>query len=767
MKTTLDHDRYQGFSLKSICWGYQDIFRKRIDALFEEKLIGPERPNVTRIFFNFMKESSEDCFDYILHEFLKSIHPGTRWIFDLPGLFSEITSVGALLGKEKRYHGALFFQTLSEGGFGNTPPRVRLALEQISLLFKEDSDLAAALIRGYRTLVDRLQPEEIRLYVREGLRMAASGRESARRFLRCDSPASESIIRSLTRECRMEDVQTPMARLLKALTGRPMEVSHLGDLDSDDLIERGSSVVCLYQWLYVPIAFRHFDNARLNRRWYLLLAVTASGMLAEKSFPLVHGHPAYGSIDDVAGTEPVALNLLQCLEIIRVGRRMRDRWPGARRLIDWGFQTHFNTRPPQTPEEEIIRLGMTENARLEPAALEDILEHSENVFDTAHRIADIDRAELLNHWPEFGRRDLHPLTFIPDFMFPGSVSRPPSDRLVADLKSRARAKPRRPDEEPEAELRKSADASGAHMPREGEPVESTADAAFLYDEWFEQEQTYRPNFCRVHEQPVKADGGDIPEALDTDIRRIRRIFEQIKPESASREKYLDEGDHINTDLLTDYLVSRRRDPAPRIRFYEKPLIRRRDIGTLILLDVSGSTGGQEDGEKTIDIEKKAALIIGEGLHSIGDDFAVCGFSSNGPEDCVYTVYKDFEQDWDMASKRRIHAARPGHSTRMGAALRHAGWKLGEQPHRQRLILLITDGKPMDKEYDPHTRYAQYDVRKACEENARKDIFTFAVTTEANSRADMEIMFPRNRFTILRRIADLPRVLPRLYMHLTF
>lgn len=769
MKTILESDRYQGFSLKSICWGYQDIFRKRIDELFDEGLLGPHRPNVTRIFFDFMKTSSEDCFDYILHEFLKSIHEGTRWIFDLPGLFSDVTACGLLLGRHKRYHGALFFQTLSTGGCGNTPAQVRLLIEHIHLLFKADPDLTAALIKGYHTLRERLSPEEFRLYVREGIQIAASSPASARRFFECESPASEQSIRSLTRECRLDDIQAPMKRWLKALTGRAMEVSHLGALDSDTLIERGSSVVCLYQWLYVPMAVRHFDRMKWNRRWYTLLAVTSAGLLAERSFPLVHGHPSYPSIDCITGPAPLLINLSQCLEIIRVMRRIRNRWPGARRLLDWAWQVHFTERPPQTPEESMIRQALCDCDPLRPAWLETVLSESNNVFDTVERIRAFPLKELLESHPTFGQQPLHPLSFIPDFQYPGSVSNPPSDRLVADLKEQVTAR-KKPDDKNDTadvrEQRKSSREGGARQDREPDGSAS-AEAAYLYPEWDERERAYREDFCRVHEMPSPVAGRPLPPELDHEVRLIRRIFEQIKPEEAARQKYLEEGDRINTDLLTQFLVSRQRDPSPPVRFYEKPLIRRRDLGTLILLDVSGSTGRQDGGDKTIDIEKKAALMIGEGLDSIGDAFAVCGFSSNGPEQCLYTIYKAFEDHWDATARQRIQAARPGHSTRIGAALRHAGWQLGEQPHRQRLILLITDGKPMDKEYDPHTRYAQYDVRKACEENAHRDIFTFAVTTEANTRADMEIMFPRNRFTILRHIDDLPRVLPRLYMHLTF
>ena len=112
------------------------------------------------------------------------------------------------------------------------------------------------------------------------------------------------------------------------------------------------------------------------------------------------------------------------------------------------------------------------------------------------------------------------------------------------------------------------------------------------------------------------------------------------------------------------------------------------------------------------------------------------------------------------------AARPTSSTRIGAALRHAGYRLALHMARQKLIILITDGRPMDQAYDPESRYAQHDVRMACEENRRVSIHTFCVSTMENSRADMEIMFPERRFAILRDIRQLPAVLPELYIKLT-
>ena len=257
----------------------------------------------------------------------------------------------------------------------------------------------------------------------------------------------------------------------------------------------------------------------------------------------------------------------------------------------------------------------------------------------------------------------------------------------------------------------------------------------------------------------------LPEDVSQLAAQTRRIFELLRPEWI-KEKRLPEGDAINVDRLTDYLVLRKQEPSPRVDFYEKPRHDQRDLAVLILLDVSGSTGQGVDREKTIEIEKRAALILGQGLSALDDRFAVCGFSGNGREHCEFFVYKDFHDSWNRESISCLLSAYPRSATRIGAALRHAGYRLSLIAAKQRLIILITDGKPTDTGYDPGTRYAQHDVRMACVENRRLDIHTFCVSTLENSRADMEIMFPDRMFAILPHIGHLPQVLPRLYIKMT-
>ena len=231
-------------------------------------------------------------------------------------------------------------------------------------------------------------------------------------------------------------------------------------------------------------------------------------------------------------------------------------------------------------------------------------------------------------------------------------------------------------------------------------------------------------------------------------------------------KYLADGDSINHDHFCEFLIQRKNEPAPPIRFYEKPFIKRRSLSVLLLLDISGSTGDKIKNKKTLDIEKQAGLILGQGLYALNDQFAICGFSGNGPKNCEFHIYKDFLEKWNKSAKARIFAAKSLSSTRIGPALRHAGFKLRFTDSRQKLIILITDGKPMDTGYSPETRYAQHDIRMANLENRQSGITTFGISTLQNSKSDMDIMFPDKRYIILNHIKDLITVLPRIYIKLT-
>ncbi len=760
--------RYHGFDLRSVCWGYREIFGQAIEGLFAQGLLGEDREAVTREFFDLLKGADQSCYDHVLKEFLCALNPRTRWLLSLPSIFTDLTETGKMLAECKLYYGIGFFRLLGEGKFGSTPAQVRHLLTLTRRLFEVDGDLAFAFLGGFHKLLERLQPLEIERYVQEGLTIHARSPGAARRFMSVEGRASESIILLLTQECRLKDVAPSLTNLVHALAGVRMEIDDLGRLDSDDLLERGSNMICLYRWLYLPMRVRHFATTTRNCDWYRLCAVVAASMLLAKCFPVLHGHPDYNSCADLVGDDPARINLFTIIEYTRALRAARARWPGSRRLIAFGFATEFSRRPPACAAEELLVRVMDEplvapDAKIIARAADELA----NAFAVAAALDKEPLRGLLAPEHGLGQGLLRACAFLPDFLFPGRVSTPPSDAVIADMKEKAAPRRRDDDQEKAGESARPAGDEDEQGDEQEDNSESGPPACYWYPEWNQSENDYLDNWCGVFERIAEVNGPvSVPESVMEQAARARKVFERLKPELVHMEKRLDAGDAIDMERLVGFMVNRKEDPNPRVDFYQKPLINQRDLAVLILLDLSGSTGESAGTDKVIDVERNAALILGQGLAALGDRFSIAGFSSNGREACEYITFKDFDDAYGQEVINRLGWARPRNSTRMGAALRHAGWIFSQIDSRQRLILLITDGKPMDSGYDPQSRYAQHDVRMACEENLRQSIATFAISTEANTLSDMEIMFPRRRFAILPDIRNLPDILPRLYVHMT-
>ncbi len=138
------------------------------------------------------------------------------------------------------------------------------------------------------------------------------------------------------------------------------------------------------------------------------------------------------------------------------------------------------------------------------------------------------------------------------------------------------------------------------------------------------------------------------------------------------------------------------------------------------------------------------------IDSIGDNFAVHGFASDGRHDVQYFRFKDFDQPYDDEAKSRMAGMKGGLSTRMGAALRHAGWHLTQQNAQKRLVLLITDGEPADiDERDP--QYLRHDAKKAVEDLAMQGIYTYCLTLDPDADRYVARIFGENNYSIVDHV----------------
>jgi nitric oxide reductase NorD protein len=194
--------------------------------------------------------------------------------------------------------------------------------------------------------------------------------------------------------------------------------------------------------------------------------------------------------------------------------------------------------------------------------------------------------------------------------------------------------------------------------------------------------------------------------------------------------------------------------------------RHRDMACLLLADLSLSTDTYvSDHAKVIDVIRDSLFLFSETLLSIGDRFALYGFSSLKRSNVRFHRLKGFDEQYGPIIRGRITQIKPGFYTRMGAAIRHATKLINAQKSQQRLLLLLSDGKPNDlDQYEG--RYGIEDTRSALLEAKRVGVKPFCVTIDQEAHDYLPYLFGADGYVVIRKPEELPENLMRLYAQMS-
>ncbi len=296
-----------------------------------------------------------------------------------------------------------------------------------------------------------------------------------------------------------------------------------------------------------------------------------------------------------------------------------------------------------------------------------------------------------------------------------------------------------------------------------EEIPGRTEGGMQYDEWDYKRGGYKTKWCSLHEKTIHP--GHEPFVEQTRSRYsgyisiLRKKFELLKrePRIVRRQK---EGDDIDLDATVEAFTDLRAGLSPRDDLFTRYDRQERDIAVLFLLDMSGSTKGW-----ICEAEKEALVLMAEALESLGDRYAIFGFSGMTRNRCDYYRIKGFEEAYAETVKRRISGIMPKDYTRMGPPIRHSVHILKSIEARTKLLITLSDGRPED--YDAYRgAYAMEDTRKALTEAKEQGVHPFCVTIDREARSYLRHMYGEANYIIIDDVRQLPGRITDIYRRLT-
>jgi hypothetical protein len=301
--------------------------------------------------------------------------------------------------------------------------------------------------------------------------------------------------------------------------------------------------------------------------------------------------------------------------------------------------------------------------------------------------------------------------------------------------------------------------------------EATAEEerAVSYPEWDHRIQDYRPNWCRVVERPAEAGPDEcVDAALVTHrsrIKSLRRLFEVLRPPAFRRVAAQADGDDLDIDAVVRRAAELRAGLEGDDRLFIRHEKKERDVAVAFLVDVSGSTSRRLDsGRRVMDVEKESLVLLCESLEAVGDPYGLYAYSGEGRASVEFFTIKEFDDLLGTATAHRLGGLGPRRQNRDGAAIRHASAKLKAREEKTRLLIMLSDGRPLDNDY--RDEYALEDTKAALREARLSGIDAFCIAIDREADSYVRRMYGDVRFTVIDRVESLPEKLPRIYRRLT-
>jgi len=282
-------NKYQNFDFNNITWGYRDLFKNKIDKLFENKLLG-ENEEVTKLFFKILKKSENNTnFDHVIKVLLESFNNKNSWILKIPALFSDWINLGKILSDNKMYMGLKYFDLWNENKIGSSPEEVQFIIDKARFLLSRDVFLAYNFLKLYFKIKKYLKHNEVSVFLGNVLRIYRINKKNAYSFLKIETKTSIKYLKLISTEIRLNNTKDKIQKLALSITGENIIIDDFSNLDSDEIIEKGSKIICMNKWFFFPSRVYAYNKRILNLNYYYGLTILCSSCYVNNTFSVIHG----------------------------------------------------------------------------------------------------------------------------------------------------------------------------------------------------------------------------------------------------------------------------------------------------------------------------------------------------------------------------------------------------------------------------------------------------------------------------------------------
>jgi nitric oxide reductase NorD protein len=280
-----------------------------------------------------------------------------------------------------------------------------------------------------------------------------------------------------------------------------------------------------------------------------------------------------------------------------------------------------------------------------------------------------------------------------------------------------------------------------------------------YPEWDARSGVLRRDWCTLHEHGVPLPAGSPPQ------RPPHRALPLHRRQGMGRRlRRQPEGVQLDLDALVEDEVLRRLRLGPSGRIFQRPGTALPALSLLLLIDSSLSTAAAasaETGPSLLQLEQEAAWLLARSVATTGSRLAIHAFNSDTRAQVHYRRLLDFGTRPDAVALAPLQTLRSAYSTRLGAALRHAGTVLAAETGPRRVLLVLTDGSPSDVDvHDP--RHLVEDARHAVQDLRARGLRVHGLVVDEAAAEDARRIFGPGHYRIARSALQLAHQLTALH-----